>query len=435
MPEKSLRASLEAVLHGASAHRLFAVEDVVRPTFEAFAKNSVGKVPTQAIHSIVRSYFMEEHGWRITGFEFSSTTSIQLQEALILKDKTPSFIKAFKDMQVADRGLSLSDVVAVVAAIEHLILEESVPYLQGAYTLNQLSVGDHLNESSLDDVLTSYMILFRQGSKRNLTDVRKHQLYKAHAQKHAEDWQSLVNFEREATAKNRQPGQSYPFEVAVQVVKDLALKYGHWQDSECKEIKGRLLEMAPDGQGRVPYEKFHAEPTHHHYKFAETAEYLRNIGALDESDAGNPQVLVANYVSAPSNCIAASRYYSVCCLSECELLVNQLEEKVQVPEVPLQKVLDAVAQISSSTVEAPRTLPDDLVQRAREIVDHHWGVVPLHSGEFKQWLHFAFPNECPLPTRYEKAIEDSEHEAQDRWLGHSRVPAWQISADGDMVSV
>lgn len=435
MPERSLRSSLEALLTGTSAQRLFAVEDVVRPTYEAFAKNSRGKVPTQAIHSIVRSYFMEEHGWRITGFEFSSTSSIQLGEALVLKEKAPLFIKAFKDMQAADHGLSLSDSVAMVAAIEHLILEESLAYLRGAYNLNQLLIDEALNETSLANVLTSYMIIFRQGSRRNLTDIHAHSVYKAHAQKHVEDWESLVQLCQDSVAKVRQPGRSYSFETVSEIVTDLALKYGHWQNSECKEIKNRLVELAPDAQGRVPYEAFHAEPAHPHFKFAETIEYLRNVSALDESNASNPKVLLANYIAAPSNCIGSSRYYSVCCLSECELLVNELEERVQVSEVPLEKLLDAISHISSSTVTAPRTLSEDLVRGAAAIVDHHWGFVPLHSGEFKQWLHYAFPNECPYPTRYEKAVEDSEHDAEDRWLGHSRVPMWQISAEGDLVSV
>lgn len=435
-PESILRGSLQTFLKGTSAQRLFAVEEIVRSTFEAFAKNPAGKVPPQAIHSIVRSYFMEEHGWLLTGFEFSSARSIKLQEASILKDKAPAFVEALNAVEKLDHGLSLSDVCSIVAAIEQLILNESVDLLKGAYTLNKLSVLDQLNEVSLDDVLTSYLVIFREGSdQRNFTDFRKHQVYKRHAQKHTEDWDNLVTFERESVANAAHSGQFYSFEEASQIVRDLAMKYGDWQNSECGEIKDKLIELASDGSGRVPFQKFHDEPPHPHYRFTETLDYLRNISAVDDSQDGSPQIFLANYVSSQSNCIASSQYYSVCCLSECELLVNELEEKTQSSEVPLQQFLEAIAAISTSTVKAPRVLSEELVKKAHSIVANHWGLIPFHSGEFRQWLHHAFPNECPVPTRFESAAEDSEHEAADRWIGHNRVPMWQVSAQGELVSV
>ena len=50
------------------------------------------------------------------------------------------------------------------------------------------------------------------------------------------------------------------------------------------------------------------------------------MGALDET-RGEAYVRIANYMTGPSNCIASSSYYSVCCLNECEGLMNELESK------------------------------------------------------------------------------------------------------------
>merc|ERR1719310_2503417 len=35
--------------------------------------------------------------------------------------------------------------------------------------------------------------------------------------------------------------------------------------------------------------------------------------------------------------------------------------------------------------------------RLKEVAAHHNGKVPLHGRLFAQWLHFAFPRDCPYP--------------------------------------
>jgi len=53
--------------------------------------------------------------------------------------------------------------------------------------------------------------------------------------------------------------------------------------------------------------------------------------------------------------------------------------------------------MSSKTVEAPRKLSDSLVQRLSQLAQANNGVVPLHGRLFAQWMHHAFPRECPYP--------------------------------------
>merc|ERR1719401_708419 len=51
----------------------------------------------------------------------------------------------------------------------------------------------------------------------------------------------------------------------------------------------------------------------------------------------------------------------------------------------------------SSTVPADRELHPILVARLEEIAKHHGGRVPLHGRLFAQWMHHAYPRECPYP--------------------------------------
>eukprot|EP00929_Paragymnodinium_shiwhaense_P013887 TRINITY_DN121734_c0_g1_i1.p1 TRINITY_DN121734_c0_g1~~TRINITY_DN121734_c0_g1_i1.p1 ORF type:complete len:460 (+),score=143.16 TRINITY_DN121734_c0_g1_i1:77-1456(+) len=423
-PELGIRKSLEDNLDGISAKRLFAVETIVKPTFEAFPKNRQNKVPMQAIHSLVRGYFAEQHGWLFRSFEFTSANATELQASQILKDKAPALVSALREAERLDLGLSLSEVVATVSALEDMVLEESVALLPSIYKLLGFAESDSLDKQQLDEVLTSYLLVFREGSRRNLTDVRRHGLTRTMAQQQKADWDRFLSFGRESV-KRAGYKSPYSMDAASKVVKDMALMYGKWQNTECTEMKETLLSLEDDGTGRVSLERFYDQPKHAHYTFTEPVEYLRQAGVLEELEGGVQKVLVANYLAGSSNCIASSQYVSVCCLSECEQLFSELQARVQGSEVPLQNLLDAVAGIASSTVDAPRQLREELVEKAREMTKHHMGLVPLHSADFKRWFHSAFPNECPVPTAIEAAAEDAEHAAMDRWLGIGRVLEWQ----------
>ena len=142
--------------------------------------------------------------------------------------------------------------------------------------------------------------------------------------------------------------------------------------------------------GRVPLDKLYSQPASADYVFHESTEYLRQIGALDEGGDAKPQVRIANYLMGPSNCIASSSYFSVCCLSECEGLMRELEQKIRAPTASAEQLLGLVGNMSSTSVEAPRDLPETLVDKLWAIADRHSGKVPLHARLFAQWMHFVF---------------------------------------------
>merc|ERR1719512_575363 len=157
------------------------------------------------------------------------------------------------------------------------------------------------------------------------------------------------------------------------------------------------MAMDSDESGLIPLSVFYSRSKKREYQFTESVEYLRQVGAVDESWKREPRVRVANYMEGPSNCIASSSYYSVCCLSDCQAIMNDLEGTVQAPTVPAERLLRLVANISSPSVDAPRQLPSVLDERMRTIAEKNGGEVPLHGRLFAQWLHHAFPNECAYP--------------------------------------
>merc|ERR1719330_146143 len=189
----------------------------------------------------------------------------------------------------------------------------------------------------------------------------------------------------------------HTFETSVAFVQELAHNFGSFQDLECKSLKGRLVEMEHRGTGRVRLSRFYAGGVNGDWTLSESVDYLRNLGVLDETDPSRPSVVIANYMTSQTNCLTASGFYSVCCSDECEGLRQRLEWDIAAPSAVPAHIAELVSALHSDTVDAPRNLSASLLARLDEIAGLHGGQVPLHGRLFAQWMHHAYPRECPFP--------------------------------------
>jgi hypothetical protein len=140
---------------------------------------------------------------------------------------------------------------------------------------------------------------------------------------------------------------------------------------------------------------------------------------LDETESEEPRVIITNYLYSQTNCIASSGFYSVCCKDECEGLLGHLEEKLAASEATPAEITALVMDLPSSTVSAPRVLQPILVSRLDHIALHHGGAVPLHGRLFAQWMHHAYPRECPYPH----LSGTTSQQTSDEWLSESGTEA------------
>lgn len=163
-------------------------------------------------------------------------------------------------------------------------------------------------------------------------------------------------------------------------------------------MKKRLVDLEEQKDGCVPVANFYKGMRETgKWEFSESPDYLRELGALDESDPQNLRVMIPNYLDGLSNCVATSSYYSVCCINECEQILGNIEKHFQAPDASPQDLARLVAMLPSSTASANRNLSTSLVQHLGKIAAVHDGRVPLHSRLFMQWMHNAYPHECPYP--------------------------------------
>lgn len=187
------------------------------------------------------------------------------------------------------------------------------------------------------------------------------------------------------------------FASLARVVEATGEEFGSFQDLECRQMKDALVKMEYRGTGRVRLSDFYRPALEGVWAFQESTSYLRSLGALDESTPSQPSVVLVNYINSPTNCIASSGFYSVCCKNECEGLFGHLEQKIGAPAATAATIAGLVVNLPSQSVVAPVPLSAKLLQRLEDIATMHKGAVPLHGRLFAQWMHHVYPRECPYP--------------------------------------
>jgi len=143
---------------------------------------------------------------------------------------------------------------------------------------------------------------------------------------------------------------------------------------------------------------------------------LRQLGVLDETSWRGKQVIIPNYMQGASNCVVSTPHYLVCCRSDCEGLLGELEESVGAPTASPERLLEVVGGLmaqSSLDDDTPTLLTSSLRNQLALIAATNQGEVPLHGRLFGQWLHYVFPRECAFPHKAGVAASISPHEFGD----------------------
>merc|ERR1719343_706366 len=279
-----------------------------------------------------------------------------------------------------------------------------------AYDAQELSVLEGLNRASEHRIVETYLLFHIMPNPRySMLDATRLNMLLAQAPKFYTGWLDTVMFVQDTrdALQYEQYQQRNPFfgEAAtirnfnsvVGVVGRVGENFGKFQNLECREMKNRLLELS-DGSGRVRLSKFYeAAFENRSSHFSESPDYLRHQGVLDETDPRRPSVILTNYVYGRGNCLACSSLYSTCCINECEGLMANLEKSIANPLAEPRTVAQLAASMPSDTVSAPRNLSTVMLRRLDEIAGRHSGLIPLHGRLFAQWMHHAYPNECPYP--------------------------------------
>jgi hypothetical protein len=373
--------------------RLARLEAALKPLFDSLPKNEHGNLGHSPVRYALHRVFVQRHGWYIKGLEPDGDSWNTTSPAGVLKDRVSSYVEELFEERLGGRGFNLHDTAVLAATLEHLIHDDSRDRLTKAYGAKQTSTDTALTRAQADAVLDEYMKLhlLSEDMAGKVTDKDMTQIFPG--------WGETQQFMREIRSEieRREPGKM-SFNTMTAIVEEVGERFGHFQDAECSAMKTKLIGMGDGGIGRVPLADFYKTSIDGDtFEFQESEEYLRELGALDDTDPSHPSVIIPNYIQSATNCIASESLYSVCCLNECEQLMSHLEREIDAPEAEPSRIAAIVASLPSSTVETPRTLSPTLLGRLDEAAAGHGGKVQLHGRLFGQWMHNAFPRECPFP--------------------------------------
>jgi len=318
-------------------------------------------------------------------------------------------------------GLDLKDIAVLAATYENLVRKELRKRLDATYKIMRMEA-ESMTTEQLDSVLDIYMMGYILNLNFTMIAPEKLTLITDNINTIYPTWQATQSFLREVRAGSSLHRSYFTRSDVEAIIEEVFDQYGRWQNKECLDLKSQLLaledkSMGVNGSGRVRIADFYGSALRDgNWQFSESTAYLAQNGALDTN--GGDRVIIANYVNSASNCLASSSFYSVCCINECEDLMDHIEHHFQAPTAMPEDIISFVSSLPSSSVAGGRVLPDILVRRLQEIAEHYDNGVPLHGRLFAQWMHHAYPRECPYPhisgTTRPQTVHDYLKEAQQK---------------------
>jgi len=409
MSEDDVQSSLLAEVEGAfgagsASSRVKQFEGALSSIYAALPKNEKGYLGHATVHYALHRVFVQRHGWVVKGLSSGGGHRNSTSGATLLKEQVPAYIQDLFEKRLGSRGMGLRELATFAATIEHLIHQEAIKRVGSAFKIHNLLPTDVLNVSVADEVLDTYMTAYIHGEDLSKMTLEEALTLKADMPEVYVAWNETKDFLRSVRHDTVQADSSpelkasgdLDFSLVARVAERVSEKYGKFQDKDCHTMKADLVKMEEKGTGRVRLSDFYRPALNGNWQFQESAAYLRQLGAMDDS-TDVPRVIIANYVGSQTNCIAASNFYSMCCIDECEGLLGHLETQIAAPEATPTRIAALIAELKSSSVAAPRTLPQTLLYRLQDIAETHGGTIPLHGRLFAQWMHHAYPLECPYP--------------------------------------
>jgi len=430
LPQVDIQAEVEATLMaefagtfrpGARKDNILEHEAALRPMYNAVPQEANGTLHHSVVRYVLHRFFAQR-GWFIrglepgTGAQNSSSRGDSLQG---LQEWVPTFLQNFLEQLVGGRGLSLRELAILAATLEDLVHKESITRLEQAFHALELPLSAKLTEEEIPWVLEVFMMTYMgNGNVPSLGEnSNREDVHAAHDNfiEHVPNWKRTQKWMRSVRQKVHPSIATLDFNAMSSIAEEIGSTFATFNKKECIGLKADLLDAESQKPGRVRLVDFYKKGLHGAFGFSEKIEYLRVLGALDETDPKQPHVIVPNYVSSRPNCLEVSQYYVVCCNNECEDLMGKLENSIASEMAAPEQIIPLVSAIASSTVSAPRALSAALTRRLHSIAESNAGQVPLHGRLFAQWMHHAFPRECPFPH------EDgsTNPETPDEWMQRS----------------
>eukprot|EP00927_Polykrikos_kofoidii_P059959 TRINITY_DN55040_c0_g1_i1.p1 TRINITY_DN55040_c0_g1~~TRINITY_DN55040_c0_g1_i1.p1 ORF type:complete len:557 (-),score=94.37 TRINITY_DN55040_c0_g1_i1:248-1918(-) len=383
-----IESAIGSNLHDVTKGRIEEMQTALKPTFDILAKGD--RLDHDGVRYLLNRFFFQQHGWMINGLQDTGNAP-KRSPKLIMRHHIPEVVQDMFEHRVGNEGgATLKDVVSLAAVIEHLIRDELEGRQETLYEALGYKRTDNLAYDNTLTIMELYMINFLRNDDASMwsdeqirmLEMRFHLQYRA--------WPKLKLVVREVLAGAAMSGQtSFSFAEVTKLLEVMADRFAPFYGTQCQTLRSGLLSLEDGKSGRVRLADFYSAGVETIPELREPVDVLRSIGVLDEVDPANIRVIIANYVSGFSNCIARTSFYSTCCADSCGPILDKIEAKLGKAEASRDEI--------KSAIEETTVLTPWLQQRLEDLARHHGDRIPLHGRLFAQWLHFIHPRDCMYP--------------------------------------
>eukprot|EP00811_Abedinium_folium_P025586 NODE_3660_length_2003_cov_2.729744.p1 GENE.NODE_3660_length_2003_cov_2.729744~~NODE_3660_length_2003_cov_2.729744.p1 ORF type:complete len:613 (-),score=135.36 NODE_3660_length_2003_cov_2.729744:164-1876(-) len=409
-----------------SEQRLATIRAVLLPMWHTLPKTNSDRIEQRSLRFLAYRYFMQVSSLSIRGFEPSRPSDkSNFGAADLLSERVPAYVEsALESQRAVEQGFTLEDAVSVAAMLEQLIAESDGALMEKAYVVEHFALDSSLGRKDLIDAISTYAIEWILGED-TVSDVSTLPQGSAdiplrqspswqRLQSIVPDWPAVhdfiagriraLEFLRWRTPHQVRSGfnilsSRFTLDDAKAVAAGVTASFHAYWQPVCNSMKQSLVQWDTQRIGRVPLAKFYHMGE---MRFAESEAYLRELGALDESSRWRgKQVIISNYLQAASNCLIWTPHYNICCMSECEMILGEVERGVGSPVATPAQLLSIVGNMTTyDSRDEPLRLDGALTQGLMQIATgRDDGLIPVDGRLFAQWLHYIFPQECPFPHK------------------------------------
>jgi hypothetical protein len=325
------------------------------------------------------------------------------------KDEITKRVPSFASVDLSNSRFAFDDAVVYVAVLQDIIFGLSNVVLDRVFG-QRAAANKDLSSAEVVQLLDEYVLYWMAGDafdgecfhppgqQSNLcfeVPMKKELQALVRAQVRALDYRrnhNLLKFGQSVMER------TYSRNDAQVISAGITKNFAWFYQSDCAQMKDRLVRLDVGRIGRVPLSHFYGASEF----FGESEHYLDAQGVLDYAvSAREPYVVIPNYMLAASNCIVATADYQICCSNPCDGILGDIEKVVRASEATVNEIIKIVSDmLDVDTFEdKPVKLSDSLKDRLRSVGDRYEGQIRLHSRLFAQWLHYVFPRECPFPHK------------------------------------
>eukprot|EP00928_Gymnodinium_smaydae_P015098 TRINITY_DN15531_c0_g2_i1.p1 TRINITY_DN15531_c0_g2~~TRINITY_DN15531_c0_g2_i1.p1 ORF type:complete len:530 (-),score=98.31 TRINITY_DN15531_c0_g2_i1:121-1653(-) len=348
-----------------------AIKDFQAPLsqdWENLPKKDKHEISRQVAWYALRREFLRRHEWTIKGFDIAET---DVNTSSAQDGWTPSKI-----------GLRQLSILAV--AVRMLVRKEVEARLAAVYGALEIPFGSSVSSVSKEralEILKIYTIVYMLGGAVKLRKPVSLEQVKRAFEKEYSIWPRAEQFV-ELVARGH--FDSLPDDARIEAGSTLEVaiaigeKYGEFDSDECRELKTQLVSMGAGGS--VSLKDFRQKHDFGDWKLTEDEDELQDIGAVEDAQGDKPAgIFIPNYVASKTNCIDSSRFYTHCCRTECANWMTLFQDGHKDP----------------ADVIPAKNLSEEVMDGFKALKRDEHGAVDVRSLAFVQWMHLAFPTECP----------------------------------------